>query len=116
MAHGLSRWRHGRCRRRPSLPLYLTAFPVTPGCFKHVKHFKTTRDISRFNTVDPGSPRLSTVPPRLRHDRQTGMNRSLSLSDTEHTAYMVGHPCKPYIQPNQPWPYPSYTPAIRVYP
>ena len=40
----------------------------------------------------------------------------LSLSHTEHTAYMVGHPCKPYIQPNQPWPYPSYTRAIRVYP
>ena len=32
-----------------------------------------------------------------------------TLSDTEHTAYTVGHPCKPYIQPNQPWPYPSYT-------
>ena len=41
---------------------------------------------------------------------------NLSLSDTEHTAYTVGHPCKPYIQPNQPWPYPSYTRDIRVYP
>ena len=40
----------------------------------------------------------------------------LSLSDREHTAYKVGNPCKPYIQPNLPWPYPSYTPAIRVYP
>uniref|UniRef100_K1P198 Uncharacterized protein n=1 Tax=Magallana gigas TaxID=29159 RepID=K1P198_MAGGI len=40
----------------------------------------------------------------------------LSLSHTEHTAYTVGHPCKPYIQPNQPWPYPTYTRAIRVYP
>ena len=40
----------------------------------------------------------------------------LSLSHTEHTAYMVGHPCKPYTQPNQPWPYPSNTRAIRVYP
>ena len=39
-----------------------------------------------------------------------------SLSDTEHTAYTVGHPCKLYIQPNQLWPYPSYTRAIRVYP
>ena len=40
----------------------------------------------------------------------------LSQSHTEHTAYTVGHPCKPYIQPNQPWPYPSYTRAIPVYP
>ena len=38
------------------------------------------------------------------------------MSHTEHTTYTVGHPCKPYIQPNQPWPYPSYTWAIRVYP
>ncbi|KAJ8297639.1 hypothetical protein KUTeg_024170 [Tegillarca granosa] len=35
-------------------------------------------------------------------------------SHTEHTAYTVGHPCKPYIQPNQPWPYPSYTRAPSV--
>ena len=28
-------------------------------------HFKTTGDIDRFNTAHPGSPRLSTVPPRL---------------------------------------------------
>ena len=41
---------------------------------------------------------------------------SLSPSHTEHTAYTVGHPCKPYIQPNKPWPYPTYTRAIRVYP
>ena len=40
----------------------------------------------------------------------------VSLSHTEHTADMVGHPCKSYIQLNQPWPYPSYTRAIRVYP
>ena len=40
----------------------------------------------------------------------------LSLSDTEHTTYTFGHPCKPYIQPNQLWPYPRYTMAIRVYP
>jgi len=39
-----------------------------------------------------------------------------NLSHTEHTAYTVGHPCKQYIQPNQPWSYPSYTRAIRVYP
>ncbi|KAJ8322209.1 hypothetical protein KUTeg_000680 [Tegillarca granosa] len=40
----------------------------------------------------------------------------LSQSHTEHTAYTVGHPCKSYIQPNQPWPYPSYNRAIREYP
>ena len=28
---------------------------------------------------------------------------ALSLSHTEHTAYMVGHPCKPYIQPCKPY-------------
>ena len=33
----------------------------------------------------------------------TTINIQLSLSHTEHTAYTVGHPCKPYIQPNQPW-------------
>ena len=59
-----SRWRHGCSRRLPGLPRYLTAFLVTPGCFKH---FKTTGDTSRFNTVHPGSPRLSTVRPRLCH-------------------------------------------------
>ena len=48
--------------------------------------------------------------------RQKSCFLSLSLSHTEHTAYTVGHQCKPYIQPNQPWPYPSYTWAIRVYP
>ena len=48
--------------------------------------------------------------------KQFGLGSGFSLSDTEHTAYTVGHPCKPYIQPNQPWPYPSYTRAIRVYP
>ena len=47
-----SRWRHGCSRRLPGLSRYLTAFPVTPGCFKH---FKTTGDMSRFNTVHPGS-------------------------------------------------------------
>jgi hypothetical protein len=34
---------------------------------------------------------------------------------TEYTAYTVGHHCKPYIQPNQPWRYPSNTRIIRVY-
>ena len=60
--HSLSRWRHGRCRRRSRLPQYMTAFPVTPGCFKH---FKTTRDMSLLNTLHSGSPMLSMLPPRL---------------------------------------------------
>ena len=38
------------------------------------------------------------------------------MSHTEHTAYTVCHPCKTFIQPNQLWPYQSYTAAIRVYP
>ena len=45
-----------------------------------------------------------------------GGSVGLSPSHTEHTVYTVGHPCKPYIQPNKPWPYPTYTRAIRVYP
>ena len=46
--------------------------------------------MSRFITVHPGSPRLSTVPPRLRHgssrfvpDHQTGMNRHLKPGQWE---------------------------------
>ena len=52
-------------RRHPGLPRFLTSFPVIPvrtGC---IKHFKTTGDMSRFNTVHPGSPRFSTMSPRL---------------------------------------------------
>ena len=85
-----SRWRHGCFRRLPGLtgiwqPSRL--LPVSPGCFKH---FKTTGDMSRFNTVHSGSPRLSTVPPRLWHgssrfipDHQTGMNRHLKPGQWE---------------------------------
>ena len=106
--HGLSRWRHGCSRiapvsprRRPDgdtvapgvFPVYhgiwqpSRLLPVSPGCFKH---FKTTGDTSRFNTVHPGSPRLSTVPPRVWHgssrfipDHQTGMNRHLKPGQWE---------------------------------
>ena len=45
-----SRWRHGCSRRLPGLSRYLTAFPV-----------KTTGDMSRFNTVQHGSSRISKV-------------------------------------------------------
>ena len=53
---------------------------VSPGCFKN---FKTTGDVSRFNTVHPGSPRLSTVPPRFITDHQTGVNRHLKPGQWE---------------------------------
>ena len=56
-----SRWRHG-CPRLimvfDSLPGYSRLLPVSPGCFKH---FKTTGDMSRFNTVKHGSSRISKV-------------------------------------------------------
>ena len=58
VAHGLSRWRHGHSSRRPGLPQYRQP----SDCFKH---FKTTGDMDRFNSVHPGLPRLSTVPPGL---------------------------------------------------
>ena len=56
-----SRWRHGCSRRLPGLLRYLTAFPVTPGESRLFKHFKTTGDMSRFNTVQHGSSRISKV-------------------------------------------------------
>ena len=87
--HGLSRWRHGCSRITPVSPRRRPGgdtvapgvyhgiwqpsrlLPVSPGCFKH---FKTTGDMSRFNTVQHGSSRISkvvhgaaTVPPRLWH-------------------------------------------------
>ena len=85
-----SRWRHGA----PGVvPVYhgiwqpSRLLPVSPGCFKH---FKTTGDMSRFNTVHPESPRLSTMAQRLWHsssrfipDHQTGMNRHLKPGQWE---------------------------------
>ena len=60
-----SRWRHGCSRRRPRLPRYLTAFPVTPGCFKHfnnrghepVQHgsLRISKVVHGAATVHPGS-------------------------------------------------------------
>ena len=73
-----SRWRHGCSRRLFGLSRYLTAFPVSPGCFKH---FKTTGDMNRSNTVQHGSSRISKVVhgaatdvTRFIPDHQTGMN------------------------------------------
>ena len=56
-----SRWRHGCSRRLSGLSRYFTAFPVTPGESRLCKHFKTTGDMSRFNTVQHGSSRISKV-------------------------------------------------------
>ena len=77
--HGLSRWRNGCSRiapvsprRRPGgdtvapgvFPVYhgisqpSRLLPVSPDSFKH---FKTTGDMSRFNTVQHGSSRISKV-------------------------------------------------------
>ena len=56
-----SRWKHDCSRRLPGSSRYLTAFrllPVSPCCFKH---FKTTGDMSRFNTVQHASSRISKV-------------------------------------------------------
>ena len=106
--HGLSRWRHGCSRiapvsprRRPGgdtvapgvFPVYHGIWqpsrflPVSPGCFKH---FKTTGDMSRFNTVQHGSSRISkvvhgaaTVVTRFIPDHQTGMNRHLKPGQWE---------------------------------
>ena len=56
----------GLCRYRPDavpvearlLPASSRLLPVSPGCFKH---FKITGDMSRFNTVQHGSSRISKV-------------------------------------------------------
>ena len=66
-----SRWRHGCSRRRPGLPRYLTAFPVTPGesrlnnrGHEPVQHGSSRISkgvhgaatvVTRFTTVRPGS-------------------------------------------------------------
>ena len=106
--HGLSRRRHGLSRiapvsprRRPGgdtvapgvFPVYhgiwqpSRLLPVSAGCFKH---FNTTGDMSRFNTVQHGSSRISkvvhgaaTVVTRFIPDHQTGMNRHLKPGQWE---------------------------------
>jgi len=57
--------------------------------------------------------KLSILLSRNEHCRRVRLGLAYLTQDTP--AYTVVHSCKPYIQPNQPWPDPSYTRAIRVY-
>ena len=70
-----------------SLPDYSRWVPVVLNILQQPG---TWAGSTRFNTVHPGSPRLSTVPPRLWHgsprfipDHQTGMNRHLKPGQWE---------------------------------
>ena len=45
-------------RLLPASSRFITVFDSLPGCFKHLK---TTGDMSRFNTVQHGSSRISKV-------------------------------------------------------
>ena len=56
----LSRWRHRRCGCRLGLPRYLTASLVTPVDSQLFSH-PGNDVLNQFNTVHPGSPRLSTI-------------------------------------------------------
>ena len=106
--HGLSRWRHGCSRITPVSPrrrpggdtVAPGVFPVYHGIWQPsrllpvvlniLKQPGTWAGLTRFNTVHPGSPRFSTVPPRLWHgssrfipDHQTGVNRHLKPGQWE---------------------------------
>ena len=76
-------------RLLPASSRFITVFDSLPGYSRWVpvvlnilKQPGTWAGLTRFNTANPGSPRLSTVPPRLWHgssrfipDHQTGVNR-----------------------------------------
>ena len=84
-------------RLLPASSRFITVFDSLPGYSRWVpvvlnilKQPGTWAGSTRFNTVHPGSPRLSTVPPRLWHgssrsipDHQTGMNRHLKPGQWE---------------------------------
>ena len=84
-------------RLLPASSRFITLFDSLPGCSRWVpvvlnilKQPGTWAGLTRFNTVHPGSPRLSTVPPRLWHgssrfipDHQTGVNRHLKPGQWE---------------------------------
>ena len=84
-------------RLLPAASRFITVFDSLPGYSRWVpvvlnilKQPGTWAGLTWFNTVHPGSPRLSTVPPRLWHgssrfipDRQTGVNRHLKPGQWE---------------------------------
>ena len=84
-------------RLLPASFRFITVFDSLPGYSRWVpvvlnilKQPGTWAGSTRFNTVHPGSPRLSTVPPRLWHgssrlipDHQTEMNRHLKPGQWE---------------------------------
>ena len=84
-------------RLLPASSRFITVFDSLPGYSRWVpvvlnilKQPGTWAGLTRFNTVHPGSPRLSTVPPRLWHgssrfipDHQTGVNRHLKPGQWE---------------------------------
>ena len=84
-------------RLLPAASRFITVFDSLPGYSRWVpvvlnilKQPGTWAGLTRFNTVHPGSPRLSTVPPRLWHgssrfipDHQTGVNRHLKPGQWE---------------------------------
>ena len=81
-----SRWRHGWSRRRPGLPRYLTAFPVTPGesrlFYFNLKQPATWAGSTRFILVLQGCPRWHGSS-RFIPNHQTGMNRHLQPGQWE---------------------------------
>ena len=85
----------------------------------NIGHLKSVfQEPEQDDTVVKEKKKINRNPP-FRREGNLGwepVSVLLDLQDTEHTAYTVGHPCKPYIQPNQLWPYRSNTRAIRVYP
>ena len=89
-------------RLLPASSRFTTVFDSLPGYSRWIPvvlNILNNRDMGRFNTVHPGSPRLSTVPPRLCHgssqfipDHQTGMNRDEPCHNRGGTVDNLGDP------------------------
>ena len=108
---GLGRYRPDavpvETRLLPATSRFITVFDSLPGYYRWVpvvlnilKQPGTWAGLTRFNTVHPGSPRLSTVPPRLWHgssrfipDHQTGMNRHLKPGQWERGLKVRSNVC-----------------------
>ena len=84
--------------------LYLLTLDITFALYLYYQH------LIRIHTV------VLVVERNLDVQLTTQLYSISSLSYTEQTAYTVGHPCKSYMQPNQPWPDQNYNRADRVYP